>query len=616
MSFPALETSSHIFFELHNCCFTQMLWDLYWPKTTSKISSNMIFFFLFVCPIFVTWGASLPKKSTITINCPLKRPLVFVERTMKVMTITTWSSSSIARCVCKSQDLPLNPIVFSSPWRQGGFCPLSAAFWKNTFCVFKGRGRMRETTALKWVSFRFDRTFVTPVIHSIQMNCIGHLTCKRCIFVENSSQRMVGLFHLHLGNRIKNRLARVLRVYQYVRWYARFFSKGRFAGKFSCLFWVSLSKGLPRKLVARCECFPPSTACDFHIPLAIILRRCPRWQAGCIPVVVRSWGGEGEALAKLQVVPGHWERCYCWWPKSGDHQLRLVVYPIIYIQGFIHPRGRKISSINSMTGTCRFIWWWQKHLSFSKAKSSGNAGFSLCHLGLPERIRMCIFHQHGRYNTLRKLFVWRDKGDIPQAEPQQRAWLIWEVILIPSTKYSIDMISPNSLSCPIFSGNFILSYPREIVPTIAEKHGIFWIAALLVEVGDESLPFLFVQAPEDLRQVFGGSWSGFLYLFSKVSQKGTCWGSWCLYHPLHRFFLVGVVKSSWIWRSRSGVADDLNWSGFPLLHHWASCEWYTHLEPCSWPSTPKNWRNLQMGLVFLKITVWSYMVAPVRDTML
>ena len=32
---------------------------------------------------------------------------------------------------------------------------------------------------------------------------------------------------------------------------------------------------------------------------------------------------------------------YCWWMKSGVHQLRLVVYPIIYIYlpGSIHPPG-------------------------------------------------------------------------------------------------------------------------------------------------------------------------------------------------------------------------------------------------------------------------------------
>ena len=32
------------------------------------------------------------------------------------------------------------------------------------------------------------------------------------------------------------------------------------------------------------------------------------------------------------------------------HQLRLVVYPIIYLQGFIHPRWCRISSINSIFG--------------------------------------------------------------------------------------------------------------------------------------------------------------------------------------------------------------------------------------------------------------------------
>ena len=53
---------------------------------------------------------------------------------------------------------------------------------------------MRETTPPKWVSFIFDRTNVTTVVHSIQMNCIGHLTYKRCIFGDNSSHRMVNVF--------------------------------------------------------------------------------------------------------------------------------------------------------------------------------------------------------------------------------------------------------------------------------------------------------------------------------------------------------------------------------------------------------------------------------------
>ena len=44
---------------------------------------------------------------------------------------------------------------------------------------------------------------------------------------------------------------------------------------------------------------------------------------------------------------GHWRQSYCWWKKSGEHQLRVVVYPI-YLQGFIHPNWCKISSINTM----------------------------------------------------------------------------------------------------------------------------------------------------------------------------------------------------------------------------------------------------------------------------
>ena len=39
---------------------------------------------------------------------------------------------------------------------------------------------------------------------------------------------------------------------------------------------------------------------------------------------------------------------YCWWPKSGDHQFRLIVYPIIH-SVFIHLRWfSRISAINSI----------------------------------------------------------------------------------------------------------------------------------------------------------------------------------------------------------------------------------------------------------------------------
>ena len=34
---------------------------------------------------------------------------------------------------------------------------------------------------------------------------------------------------------------------------------------------------------------------------------------------------------------------YCWWKKSGVHQLRLVVYPVIF-EVFLHPRWCRISS--------------------------------------------------------------------------------------------------------------------------------------------------------------------------------------------------------------------------------------------------------------------------------
>ena len=50
-------------------------------------------------------------------------------------------------------------------------------------------------------------------------------------------------------------------------------------------------------------------------------------------------------------------RSYCWWKKSGEHQLRLVVHPTIY-KGFVHPRWCWISSINSMLDIV-FSWGFQ-----------------------------------------------------------------------------------------------------------------------------------------------------------------------------------------------------------------------------------------------------------------
>ena len=49
--------------------------------------------------------------------------------------------------------------------------------------------------------------------------------------------------------------------------------------------------------------------------------------------------------AWMQGVLGSYEN-YAWWQKSGIHQLRLVVYPVIY-KVFLHPRWCRISSINN-----------------------------------------------------------------------------------------------------------------------------------------------------------------------------------------------------------------------------------------------------------------------------
>ncbi len=48
---------------------------------------------------------------------------------------------------------------------------------------------------------------------------------------------------------------------------------------------------------------------------------------------------------------------YCWWLKSGDHQLRLVVYPIIYRVSAPSKRwfSRRISSEPSTVGLTCFL---------------------------------------------------------------------------------------------------------------------------------------------------------------------------------------------------------------------------------------------------------------------
>ena len=68
------------------------------------------------------------------------------------------------------------------------------------------------------------------------------------------------------------------------------------------------------------------------------------------------WGRGGVKYKKKKTF--HWRlkspshgTYYCWWLKSGVHQLRLVVYPIIY-KGFIHPNGGwewDFWTINSIT---------------------------------------------------------------------------------------------------------------------------------------------------------------------------------------------------------------------------------------------------------------------------
>ncbi len=83
--------------------------DFYWPYHFQDFIQKRSFSSSFWRSKVLSPGHFPPKKTNPSLH-GLRLPLE-----MKVMTITTWSSSSIARCVCKSQDLPLKAIVFSNP---------------------------------------------------------------------------------------------------------------------------------------------------------------------------------------------------------------------------------------------------------------------------------------------------------------------------------------------------------------------------------------------------------------------------------------------------------------------------------------------------------------------
>lgn len=151
MSFPGNWKQANIFFRTsRSTAEAQMAqWDEHIDLTTSKISSNHDFL-PFAEVQFCHLRHFFPPQKKHHNNCQNVRPVW-----MKVMTITTWSSSSIARCVCRSQDLPSNPIVFSSPWRQmGGSTDIMVGTHPEcrlvkTTGVFKGRGRMRRNYTFK-----------------------------------------------------------------------------------------------------------------------------------------------------------------------------------------------------------------------------------------------------------------------------------------------------------------------------------------------------------------------------------------------------------------------------------------------------------------------------------
>ncbi len=67
---------------------------------------------------------------------------------------------------------------------------------------------------------------------------------------------------------------------------------------------------------------------------------------------------------------------YCWWFRNPAHQLRLIVFPIIYDRFLFIPRGdRRISAINSMdptklTGPC-LAWGFATDASSGKPPCGG-----------------------------------------------------------------------------------------------------------------------------------------------------------------------------------------------------------------------------------------------------
>ena len=57
-----------------------------------------------------------------------------------------------------------------------------------------------------------------------------------------------------------------------------------------------------------------------------------KWPLSRLLATSQDRGSKGHELNDLAM-----NLSYCWWQKSGDHQLRLVVYPIIYQVSYIQP---------------------------------------------------------------------------------------------------------------------------------------------------------------------------------------------------------------------------------------------------------------------------------------
>ena len=118
----------------------------------------------------------------------------------------------------------------------------------------------------------------------------------------------------------------------------------------TCQAWdchaIIVAKPASKPVVSKCQRhhIPSIWLSDGPFALAMA-KRC---QAQIIPSTL-TWVTIKQLHRQLQ---GHWQIIYkdpyCWWKKSGVHQLRFVVYPIIFrIVYCIHPKWWMFS-MNSM----------------------------------------------------------------------------------------------------------------------------------------------------------------------------------------------------------------------------------------------------------------------------